>query len=96
MKSFIDILFSTVKDPRVVGRCSHRLSDILMISLCTLLANGEDFEDMVVFAKEKETLLRSFLELTNGIPSHDTFNRVFQMIDYQLLDSCLGQYGKEP
>ena len=95
MKTYIDTIFSSVKDPRVVGRCSHKLSDILMISLCTLLADGEDFEDMVVFGKEKEALLGSFLELPNGIPSHDTFNRVFQIIDYQSLDACLGQYGKE-
>ena len=95
MKSRIEEIFSTLSDPRVSGRCSHKLVDILMISLCTLVADGEDFEDMVVFAHEKEDLLRSFLALPNGIPSHDTFNRVFQILDYQLLDACLGQYGKE-
>lgn len=95
MKSRIEEIFSTITDPRVNGRCSHKLVDILMISLCTLVADGEDFEDMVVFGHEKEDLLRSFLELPNGIPSHDTFNRVFQILDYQLLDACLGQYGKE-
>ena len=95
MKHRIEEIFSTIPDPRVVGRCSHKLTDILMIALCTLIADGEDFEDMVVFCEEKEELLRSFLELPNGIPSHDTFNRVFQVIDYQCLGACLGQYGKE-
>jgi DDE_Tnp_1-associated len=95
MKSRIEEIFSTITDPRVAGRCSHKLSDILMIALCTLIADGEDFEDMVVFCHEKESLLRTFLELPNGIPSHDTFNRVFQIIDYQALDTCLGLYGKE-
>ena len=91
----IEEIFSTIPDPRVTGRCLHKLSDILMIALCTLIADGEDFEDMAVFCEEKEELLRSFLELPNGIPSHDTINRVFQMIDYQCLDACLGQYGRE-
>jgi predicted transposase YbfD/YdcC len=71
------------------------LSDILMIALCSQIADGEDFEDMVIFGQEKESVLKTFLALPNGIPSHDTFNRVFQMIDYQLLDKCLGQHGKE-
>jgi predicted transposase YbfD/YdcC len=95
MKHRIEEIFSTIPDPRVMGRCLHKLSDILMIALCTLIADGEDFEDMAVFCEEKEVFLRSFLELPNGLPSHDTINRVFQLIDYQCLDSCLGLYGKE-
>lgn len=94
MEIKIKELFSEIKEPRVAGRCSHNLCDILTIALCTLLADGEDFEDMVVFGKEKESLLRTFLELPNGIPSHDTFNRVFQLLDYQSLDACLGKYGR--
>lgn len=95
MKHRIKEIFSTVPDPRVLGRCLHKLSDILMIALCTLIADGEDFEDMVVFCEQKESFLRTFLELPNGLPSHDTINRVFQLIDYQHLDACLGKYGKE-
>jgi predicted transposase YbfD/YdcC len=95
MKHRIAEIFSTIPDPRVTGRCLHKLSDILMIALCTLIADGEDFEDMAVFCEEKAELLRSFLELPNGFPSHDTINRVFQIIDYQCLDACLAQYGRE-
>jgi predicted transposase YbfD/YdcC len=95
MKHRIEEIFSTIPDPRVSGRCLHKLVDILMIALCTLIADGEDFEDMAVFCEEKEAFLRNFLELPNGIPSHDTINRVFQLIDYQHLDACLGKYGKE-
>lgn len=95
MKSRLEEIFSSVPDPRVEGRCSHKLIDILTISLCTLIAGGEDFEDMVEFGLQKEGLLRSFLELPNGIPSHDTFNRTYQIIDSQALDKCLGAHGKE-
>jgi predicted transposase YbfD/YdcC len=89
----IRIIFSKVPDPRVEGRCLHLLSDILFIALCTLLSKGEDFEDMVAFAEEREDWLRTKIELSNGIPSHDTFNRVFQIIDSKHLTKVLGQDG---
>ena len=89
----IRIIFSKVPDPRVEGRCLHRLSDILFIGLCTLLSNGEDFEDMVAFAQEREDWLRTKIDLSNGIPSHDTFNRVFQIIDSKQFAKVLGEDG---
>jgi predicted transposase YbfD/YdcC len=95
MKEKIVEIFEAVTDPRIKGRSLHKLSDILMIALCSLLADGEDFEDMVVFGEEKEDFLRTFLELSNGIPSHDTFNRIFQIIDYQELSKCLGVHGED-
>jgi hypothetical protein len=54
MEGKIVEIFKSVSDPRVIGRCTHKLSDILMIALCSLLADGDDFEDMVVFGEEKE------------------------------------------
>ena len=95
MMTRLEEIFSIVPDPRVEGRCLHKLLDILMISLCTMIADGEDFEDMVEFGLQKEALLRGFLDLPHGIPSHDTFNRVFQILDNQALDKCLGLHGKE-
>lgn len=55
----------------------HELTDILVISICTLLCGGESFNDMEDFGRAKEDWLCTFLALPNGIPSHDTFNRVF-------------------
>lgn len=72
----------------------HKLSDILFIALCTFLSNGEDFEDMALYGKQKEEWLRQRLELPNGIPSHDTFNRVFQSLDPEELKQCLGKDGE--
>lgn len=89
----IRLIFSKVPDPRVEGRCLHSLSDILFIAICTLLSNGEDFADMVAFAEEREEWLRTKIELRNGIPSHDTFNRVFQLIDSKHLARVLGEDG---
>ena len=67
-----------VKDPRRTecGNIRHKLADILIIGLCTVVCNGEDFEDMEEFGKEREEFLRGFLELPNGIPDSDTFRRV--------------------
>ena len=68
-------------DPRVVGRCSHLLSDILVIGFCTYLTGGEDPQDMRTFAEEYGSQLGDLLILPNGIPSTDTFERVFKSID---------------
>ncbi len=68
-------------DPRVTGRCLHLLSDILMIGLCTYLTGGTDYEDMRLFALERGEMLNDLLSLPNGVPSEDTFERVFQRIE---------------
>jgi len=68
-------------DPRVTGRCDHKLVDLLVIALCTLLCGGESFPDMRRFALAKWDWLKGFLELPAGVPSHDTFNRLFQALD---------------
>ena len=94
MQTKVTEIFATVKDPRSTGMCKHKLVDILFIGFCTLISNGEDFEDMVVFAKENEKWLRKYLELPNGIPSHDTFNRALQMVDCQQLSEILGKDGQ--
>lgn len=64
-------------DPRVPGRCEHDLVDVLMIALCCLLCGGEGFNDMEDFGRAKRKWFRTFLRLRSGIPTHDTFNRVF-------------------
>jgi len=68
-------------DPRVERTKHHLLEDILVIAICTLLCGGESFEDMEVFGESKEEWFRTFLQLPHGIPSHDTFNRVFAALD---------------
>lgn len=94
MRDSINKVFSKVADPRVEGRCLHLVQDILFIAFCTLLSNGEDFEDMVEFAEQRLDWLEQVLDLPNGIPSHDTFNRVFQLIDSEQLIPCLLEDGE--
>jgi hypothetical protein len=70
-----------LEDPRTGNAALHDLHDLLMIALCTVLAGGENATDMAEFAKAKEPFLRSFLRLPNGVPSHDTFSRLFRLLD---------------
>src|SRR5512136_3371142 len=82
--------FGLMSDPRIERRRAHDLVDILVIAVCTLLCAGESFNDMEDFGKAKREWFQTFLALRNGIPSHDTFNRVFAAIDpKQFLDCFL-------
>ena len=78
--SIISIL-RKIPDPRVERTRLHKLEDLLVISICAMLCGAESFEEMAVFGQAKSDWFESFLELPHGIPSHDTFNRVFAALD---------------
>ena len=80
--------FRDLPDPRVDRTRDHELGDILVIGLCTLLCGGEHFVDMERFGHAQELWLRTFLRLPCGIPSHDTFTRVFRALDPQSFKDC--------
>lgn len=80
--------FGQLDDPRVVGRTRHRLIDILVIAVCATICNADTWVDVAAYGRAKEAWLRTFLELPNGIPSHDTFGRVFAMIDPEQFQAC--------
>ena len=85
--SLITVL-KEVADPRVERRKLHSLSDILSVAICALLCGADSFEDMEVFGEAKLEWFETFLELPHGIPSHDTFNRVFTALDPQGFLEC--------
>lgn len=68
-------------DPRSGNAALHDFYEILVIAMCAVLCGGQGAVDMGLFAKAKEPLLRSFLKLKNGVPSHDTFSRLFRALD---------------
>ena len=70
-----------LEDPRTGNAALHEFHDLLMIALCTVLCSGQNATDMAEFAKAKESFLREFLSLRNGLPSHDTFSRLFRLLD---------------
>ncbi len=73
--------FEDLEDPRTGNAGRHDLLEILMIALCTVLSGGQTAVDMALFAREKGPFLREFLKLEHGPPSHDTFSRVFRLLD---------------
>ena len=72
--------FSTIEDPRCSGKVEHRLIDILVIAVSAVIACAESWDDIALYGRSKLAWLRTFLELPNGISSHDTFRRVFMLI----------------
>ena len=80
--------FKALPDPRVDRTKDHELIDLLVIAICTLLCAGESFNDMEDFGKAKADWFKRFLTLRNGVPSHDTFNRLFAALDPQAFGDC--------
>lgn len=80
-----------MEDPRRTdrGNIRHKLEDIIIIGLCTLICDGNDFADMEEFGIQRQELLSQFLDLPNGIPDSDTFRRVFERLNPEALSKCL-------
>lgn len=73
--------FGRVEDPRLDRKKQHSLLDIIAISICAAIAGADGWTEIADFGHAKEDWLRTFLKLPNGIPSHDTFGRVFSLLD---------------
>ena len=80
--------FQDLPDPRVDRTKDHDLIDLLIIAICTLLCAGESFNDMEYFGKAKHDWFKTFLTLRNGIPRHDTLNRLFAALDPRAFLDC--------
>ncbi|MDE7298120.1 MAG: ISAs1 family transposase [Lachnospiraceae bacterium] len=86
MKALLDYV-STVMDIRQQKKVRHKMMDIIMLVFFATLANADDWVEMEVFGKEHEKFLRNYLELPNGIPSHDMIQRVFAMVPPEFLET---------
>lgn len=83
--------FSALPDPRA-GNAAHDLTEILFIALLATLCGAQSCCDIALFAKTKEALLRTVLVLAHGVPSHDTFSRVFRMLDPQAFEKTFRRF----
>ena len=86
--------FSAIEDPRCSGKVEHRLLDILVIAVSAVIACAESWDDIALYGRSKLAWLKTFLELPNGIPSHDTFRRVFMLIDPRRLRGRVHGLGR--
>lgn len=73
--------FAKVRDPRIQRSRLHSLTSVLVMSLCAVVCGANSFVAIEYFAKSRQEWLRTFLDLENGIPSHDTLGRIFALLD---------------
>jgi predicted transposase YbfD/YdcC len=80
--------FASLEDPRIERTKLHQLLDIIVIAICAVICGADDWVEVELFGNAKLTWLRTFLELPNGIPSHDTFGRVFGRLKAEQFQQC--------
>lgn len=90
----LEAQFADLTDPRTDHTRRHKLIDIVIIAVLGAIAGADAWTDMETFGKAKEAWLRKYLELPNGIPSHDTFGRVFARLDPQEFQQCFINWVK--
>ena len=84
--------FSSLKDPRIERTREHKLLDIIIIAICGTICGADGWVAIEQFGKAKEAWLKTILELPNGIPSHDTFGRVFRHLDPVEFERCFFEW----
>lgn len=84
--------FGDIKDKRVERTKKHQLTDILVIAILAVIAGAQGWEDIENYGISKQEWLEEFLELANGIPSDDTFRRVFEFINPEELNRCFSRW----
>jgi len=84
--------FTKLKDPRRRHRRLHLLPDIIVVALCAVVAGAQDWQEIETFGRKRRAWLKRFLNLPNGIPSHDTFERVFDRLNPQAFQACFRQW----
>lgn len=80
--------FSTLTDPRIQLKTSHKIIDIVVITICGTICGADNWTEIVRYGRMKQQWLKKFLELPNGIPSHDTFGRVFSLLSPKEFQRC--------
>ena len=90
----IESHFSGLEDPRIERQKLHKLLDIIIIAICGVICGADNWVDIEMFGNKKIEWLRQFLELPNGILSHDTFGRVFGLLDAQQFQVCFMEWAR--
>ena len=85
-------VFVGIRDPRQAKKIEHDLEELLVIAVCGVLAGADDFVEIEEWAKEKHDWFRQYLRLEHGIPSHDTFGRVFATIDAEAFGAAFRRW----
>lgn len=94
MASLLEHL-AILTDPRVERTRRHHLHDILMIAICGVLSGAESWVEIEAYGKARVPWLRTFLALPGGIPSHDTFGRVFAVLDAEAVEAAFAGWVRD-
>lgn len=84
--------FTRLRDPRRRHLRRHLLLDIVVLTLCAVIAGANDWQQVAAFGRKRQAWLQTFLALPNGIPSHDTLERVFDRLDPPAFQVCFRQW----
>lgn len=90
----LERLFAQVEDPRIERTKLHRLRDIIILAICGVICGAEGWVEIEEFGKAKEAFFTTWLDLPNGIPFHDTFGRVFALIDPKQFEASFVQWAQ--
>jgi predicted transposase YbfD/YdcC len=89
---WLEACFAELPDPRTGNATRHELIEVVTIALVASVCGAESCVDFADFARDREPLFRDFLKLENGLPSHDTFSRLFRLLDPQAFGACFGRF----
>jgi predicted transposase YbfD/YdcC len=87
--------FRKLWDPRVQGRTRHLLVDIIVMAICGVIANCDGWRDIALFARKRQAWFKRFLKLPDGVPAHDTFERVFNRLNPKAFQACFARWVAE-
>jgi predicted transposase YbfD/YdcC len=86
--------FAKLRDPRVRGRCRHLLGDIIVLAVCAVIGGADNWQTVETFGITHHEWFKRFLRLAHGIPSHDTFERVFDRLDPRAFQRCFFEWTR--
>jgi hypothetical protein len=75
-------------DPRILLKTRHKLVDIVAMALCAVVAGADDWVELAAYARARQSWFKEFVELSGGVPSHDTFGRVFALLGLDAFEKC--------
>jgi hypothetical protein len=89
---WLERCFAELPDPRSGNATRHDLLEVVTIALVASVCGAESCVEFADFARDREGLFREFLRLENGLPSHDTFSRLFRLLDPAAFGACFGRF----
>ena len=95
LKESLEQCFGDIPDNRVIGKTAHKLIDIISVSLLAVVCGADSWVGIETYGRAKQTWLKTFLELSNGIPSHDTFGRVISKLNPETLEKNFQGWVKQ-